>query len=304
MFIKGKVMQQGFFDSFDNTKIYYYEWDDVKDPKGVVQIIHGMAEHAGRYDNFAKFLNQNGLIVFADDHRAHGNTAGVDNLGKYDGFDLFEDTLQDEIFISQKLKNKYKLPLYVLGHSYGSFITQAYIQRCQLYDKAIICGSALMKNRLDVKLGKFIAKTTMKHKGKDAPAKLIEKINFGGYNKKVKSGSWLNTDEGEVKKYFADKFCGKPFSAKFYVDFFSSFDRIYKKSYVLQISKDKPIFLIAGDKDPVGSMGKSVIKLFKFYKKLDLDVRIKLYKGARHEILNEKIKETVYNDVLEFINAK
>ena len=159
-----------------------------------------------------------------------------------------------------------------------------------------------MKNRFDVKLGRLIAKITMDKKGKDAPAKLIEKINFGGYNKKVKSGSWLNTDENEVKKYFADKFCGKPFSAKFYVDFFSAFDRIYKDDYVELIDKNKPLLIISGKDDPVGGMGKSVVDLYKFYISLDIkDVSLKLYNGARHEILNEPIKKQVYSDIIEFL---
>ena len=294
-------MEEGFFESFDKTKIYFYKWDDVENAKGVVQIIHGMAEHAGRYEDFAKMLNKSGYIVFADDHRAHGRTSGEEGLGKYDGEDLFLDTLKDEIFISKKLKDEYDLPLYIFGHSYGSFITQNYIENSNLYDKAIICGSALMKNRLDVKFGKMIAKITMKNKGKDAPAKLIEKINFGGYNKKVKTGSWLNTDEIEVKKYFADKFCGKPFSAKFYVDFFSAFSRIYKKENLKKIDKTKPILVISGKSDPVGSMGKSVTKLYNFYKNLGLNVDLKLYDNARHEILNEPIKESVYQDIIMFL---
>lgn len=296
-------MKEGFFESFDKEKIYYYEWDDVESPKGVVQIIHGMSEHAFRYDEFAKKLNKAGYIVFADDHRAHGKTAGeLSRIGKYDKDNLFLDTLQDEIFISKMLK-KYNLPLYVFGHSYGSFLTQAYIEKCKLYEKAIICGSALMKNRAKVKVGLFIAKMTMRHKGKDAPAKLIEKMSFNSYNKKCKGGYWINSDEEEGKKYYADPLCTQPFSAKFYVDFFGAFSTIYKKEYVDAIDKSKPILLIAGKEDPVGDYGKSVINLYKFYINLDIqDVEMKLYDNARHEILNEpKIKDQVTKDVIDFI---
>ena len=293
---------QGFFESFDKTKIHYYKWDEVDKPKGVVQIIHGMAEYAGRYENFAKYLNSVGYIVFADDHRAHGETAPDESkIGKYDGENLFFDTLKDELFISKKLKEEYNLPLFVFGHSYGSFLTQVYIQNSNIYDKAIICGSALMKGRVDVKLGLLIAKLTKAFKGKDANAKLIEKINFGGYNKKFKEGVWLNSVKEEAEKYYADKFCGKSFSAKFYVDFFGAFSKIYKKKNLLKIDKTKPIFIIAGNDDPVGSMGKSVTKLYNFYKKLGLDAYVKLYSGARHEILNEKIKNEVYEDIREFL---
>jgi len=295
-------MKEEFFESFDKAKIYSYEWNEVEKPVGVVQIIHGMAEHAKRYDEFARKLNEEGYIVFADDHRAHGKTSGVERLGLYDGVDLFEDTLQDEIFISKMLKEKYKLPLFIFGHSYGSFLCQAYIEKSKLYEKAILCGSALMKNRLDVKFAKIIAKITAKHKGKDAPAKLIEKINYGGYHKKVKLGSWLNSDEAKAKEYYKDKFNGKPLSAKFYIDFFSAFDRIYKKEYTDGIDRNKPILIISGKNDPVGNMGKSVQKLYKFYIELDVsDVKMKLYEGARHEILNEPTREKVYEDIIDFL---
>lgn len=298
-------MKEGFFHSFDNSKIYFYEWQDVKNPKGVVQIIHGMAEHAKRYDEFAKALNKAGFIVFADDHRAHGKTSGEANLGIYGGKDLFDDTLQDQLFISQMLKEKYHLPLFIFGHSYGSFLTQAYIEKSTLHHKAILCGSALMKGKFEVKLARILAKLTARFKGSNAPAKLIEKLTFGGYDKKVKSGSWLNSDEDIAKEYYKDKFNGKPMSAKFYVDFFSAFTRIYKKDLTKMIDPNKPLLLIAGENDPVGNNGKSVRNLHKFYLSLGIkDVQLTLYKGARHEIINEPIKESVYADVISFLNEK
>lgn len=298
-------MKEGFFESFDNAKIYFYEWNNVENPKGIVQIIHGMAEHAKRYAEFAKALNKAGFIVFAADHRAHGKTAGEKSLGLYDGTDLFEDTLQDQLFISKMLKEKYQLPLFIFGHSYGSFLTQAYIEKSSLHDKAILCGSALMKGRLEVKLARFIAKLTAKFKGKNAPAKLIEKLTFGGYDKKIKSGSWLNSDQKIANEYYKDKFNGKPMSAKFYIDFFSAFNRIYKKKLTESIAKNKPLLLIAGKEDPVGSSGKSVQKLHNFYLSLGIkDVRLKLYDGARHEIINEPIRSNVYTDVITFLKEK
>lgn len=295
-------MKNKFIKSFDDTKIYCYIWDDVKKPKGVVQIFHGMAEHAKRYDHFAKFLNKQGYIVFADDHRGHGKTARDTKLGTYKGKDIFYDTLRDEIFFSRMLKKKYKLPLYIFGHSYGSFIAQEYITQCNLYDKAIICGSAFMKGRVDVKFGLMLAwqlKTFAAHK----PAKLIEKINFSSYQKLVKTGSWLNSNDKEVKKYYADKYNGYALSNKFYFNMFNAFRHIYKKSAIKKIPKEKPIFLIAGEHDPVGNMSKSVKALNKFYQSIGLkDIHLKIYKNARHEILNEpKIQKTVYKDVIKFI---
>jgi len=298
-------MEQGFINSFDGTQIYVYAWTDVKEPKGIVQIFHGMSEHAKRYEDFAKFLNAKGYLVFADDHRAHGKTAGsVSNLGRYNQTsNLFYDTLLDELLLSELLVKEYNLPLYVFGHSYGSFLCQAYIEKSSFHKKAIMCGSALMKNRIDIKLGKLVAKITAKHKGNNAIAKLVEKFSFGSYNKKVKNGSWLNSDQEEVKKYNQDPYCGQPFSAKFYVDFFTTFDWIYNKEHTRKIDTNKPILLIAGKEDPVGSMGKSVADLYKFYTGLEIkNLKMRLYQNARHEILNEPtIKQEVYNEILSFI---
>lgn len=297
-------MPSKFIKSFDGRDIFCYLWDNVKHPKGVVQIFHGMAEHAKRYEPFAKVLNKNGYIVFADDHRAHGKTANGKKFGTYDGKDVFYDTLMDEAFFSTMLKKKYNLPLYVFGHSYGSFIAQEYITTCNEYDKIVICGSALMKGRLDVAFGRFLT-WNMKLFAPNKDAKLIEKINYSSYQKLVGKGSWLNSNNNEVKKYFADPFNGKPLSNKFYYNMFKAFKRMYRKSTVNKISKTKPIFIIAGDHDPVGNMGKSVKKLYEFYNSMKLNCKLKLYEGARHEILNEpSIKEQVYDDVLSFFNSK
>lgn len=294
---------EGYIKSFDNEEIYFYEWDEVKNPIGVVQIFHGMSEHAKRYEPLARFLNEQGFIVCADDHRAHGKTAReVENVGKYDKGNLFEDTLQDEIFISKMMVQKYHLPLYIFSHSYGSFLCQAYIERCDYYKKAILCGSALMKGRFNVKLGLMVAKMTAKFKGPNAPAKFITKVNFDGYNKKFKGGSWLNTIQEEVTKYKSDPFCSQTFSAKFYIDFFSSFKKTYSKEAVSAIDKSKPLYIIAGEQDAVSNMSKLAIKLYNFYKKLGVqDVKLTIYEGARHEIHNDKCRDKVYQDILQFL---
>ncbi|MBQ0045688.1 MAG: lysophospholipase [Mycoplasma sp.] len=296
-------MTEKFINSFDGKRIYCYLWDDVDKPIGIVQIFHGMAEHAKRYEELAKELNKAGYIVFADDHRGHGKTPeNGKKLGTYEGKDIFIDTLKDEIFFSKMLKHKYSLPLYVLGHSYGSFLAQEYITKYDDYEKVIICGSALMKGRLDVKFGLFLA-WFLKLAASKKEAKLIEKINYSNYNKMVKEGSWLNTDTKEVEKYYADDFNGKPLSNKFYFNMFNGFRHMYRRSAIKRIPKDKPIFLIAGENDPVGSMSKSVKALHDFYKKNNIkNVEMKIYKNARHEILNEpKIKQEVYKDIINFL---
>lgn len=297
-------MKEGFVKSFDDTIIYRYLWDDVENPKGVVQIFHGMSEHAKRYEDLALFLNKNGYIVFANDLRGHGKTAlDLDNLGTYQGIDIVWDTIMDEIFFTRELKEEYNLPVHILGHSYGSFIALAYIQKCKLYSKAILCSSALLKDRLSVKLAKNIAKITYKNKGSDAPAVLIDKLTFGSYDKKVKGGSWLNSSNDLAAKYYEDPYCGFIMSAKFYLNFFSMFDWIYKPNFIDNLDKEKPIYLIGGKEDPFSKNGKLVQKLFKYFVQQDIKhVKMNLYTGARHEILQEPTKDKVYKNILKFLN--
>ena len=133
------------FTSFDNTILQCYLWNDVKNPKGVVQISHGMAEHARRYDAFAQFLNANGYIVFADDHRAHGMTSTKQSKKGIYGYhkgDIYNDTVRDEIAITAHLKERFGLPVVYLGHSYGSMLGQRYIEMKNDSCGAILCGSA------------------------------------------------------------------------------------------------------------------------------------------------------------------
>lgn len=291
--------------SFDGTKLHTYKWDDVKNPIGVVQIIHGMAEHALRYDDFAKYLNKHGYIVYADDHRAHGKTAGTPSkVGKYPvDSNIFYDTTEDELFISEKLVKEYNLPLVVFGHSYGSIITQKYIQSSTLHAGAILSGTSYMNTFLN-KIAIRIARSTRKNKGDNAPAKLIEKLSFESYNKKFKTGLWITSNEKIAEEYKKDKFCGVPFSAKFYDDMLTASIQLYSNHRLERIDKNIPIFLMSGKQDLFGLKGKAVVKLYKAYAYHDIhNLKMKLYPNMRHEILNEIGNEVVYQDVLDFLDT-
>ena len=276
-------------------------WDNVKSPKAVVQIIHGMQEHATRYDYFAQFLNKNGYIVFATDLRGHGQTAkDIKVLGHTNG-DIFKEIVSDQIIITEKLNKRFNLPVYVVGHSFGSFITQRYIQVCALSNKAVIVGSSYTKTLLN-KMGLLVANLTALIKGNHAEAKLVEKLSFGAYAKKFENGNWLCSDEEQFNKYKADPYCGTPFPICFYKSMLKNIVKNYKN--LDNISKDQKVMLVAGECDPVGNYGKGVTKLYNEYKKHDVDVEIKLYAGGRHEILNEVNRDEVFEDILKFLDKK
>lgn len=285
---------------FENKDLTCYFWDEVKKPKAVVQIIHGMQEHAKRYSNFAEFLNKNGYIVFASDLRGHGETAGnVMDLGHTNG-DIFKEIVSDQVIITQKLKEQYNLPVYVLGHSFGSFIAQRYVQVCNLSDKVVICGSAYT-NTLLMKAANIIAHLTGLFKGNHATAKLIEKLSFGSYAKQFEDGNWLCSDNQVFLDYKADPYCGTPFPACFYKSMFKNITKNYKDLKL--ITPEQKIMLIAGTNDPVGGKNASLVKkLYNVYTKNKVKVELKLYENDKHEILNGTNKEQVFADVLEFYN--
>ncbi len=290
-------MEEKIVKGHNNKQLKAYLWNDCPSPQGILFIFHGMQEHARRYDHFAQFCNKNGLLVFANDLRAHGHSAkDIASLG-YDEGDIFDSTVKDQIIIAKKLVKQYKLPLYILGHSFGSFIAQAVIQQ-YTPEKVVLCGSAYTKN-LNVKLGKMIAKLTCRHKGEKAPAKLVEKLSFQKYGKKFFNNNWLSRDEKVMNDYLSDELCGTPFPASFYRSMFTHMLTNYKNTK--NISHCLPIYIISGEKDPVGANGKLPVKLCYEYKKLKKNARIKIYCDARHELLNETNKEEVYNDVLTFI---
>lgn len=278
------------FTSYDQKQIFVREWTDVKDPAGVVQIAHGMNEYAARYDKFARALNALGYIVVADDHRGHGDT-DTDTLGYCEG-DMFTDTLKDMAGIAKYYGEKFPKVKYVLfGFSYGSFLTQAFIEKyARFLDGAIIAGSS-RQNGAAVLAGRVFAEIGGAFKGKDAPAEFVNNVVFGGYDKKIggEKFSWLSVDEENNEKYRADPYCMYVCSNNFFAGFFKGLSGLYKKKNAAGLDRELPLLLISGAEDPVGGE-KGVGRLYDFYKKQGMKrVEKYLIEGSRHEFLNEKV---------------
>lgn len=304
----GEIMKTEKFKSFDGTVLQCYLWDEVRNPKGVVQIAHGMAEHARRYDHFATYLNKNGYIVFADDHRAHGMTSTKQSTKGVKGYhkgDIYSDTVRDEVAITDYLKAKYNLPVIYFGHSYGSMVGQRYAEMNHLADGIVLSGSAMMKGAL-LTAGAAISKLQYKTKGGEVKADLLDKMSFGSYNapfKKEGPFAWLSRDREQVKKYIFDEQCGYVMSISFFKHFLNGLKESYKAENLASVDKNIPIAIFSGDNDPVGGNGKLVTALYDQYKNLGVkDVTAKLYEGARHEIINETNNAEVYQDILDAAN--
>ena len=300
---KGKKL---YIPGFDESLIYTYTWTPSVEPKGVIFIIHGMVEHIARYEYFAKTCNKAGFIVFGMDLRAHGQTVGdAYKVGKYDG-DLFGDCVKDVIFMADKLHEQYKkLPIVLLGHSYGSFVLQEVVQKYDNYALAVFSGSANMKGQVSVAAGKIVAKITRAFKGKDAPAKMLYKLSFGTYGKGFANHNWLTRDEQIFEQYKQDLFCGNICSAQFYISFFEHLSKLYKAKNLANIDSKKPLLLVSGACDPVGGKNhKLVDKLYALYQKLGLNVTCKIFDDCRHEILNELNKDEIMQYIIDFCNQK
>ena len=287
--------------SFDSKKISVVEWG-VENPVGIILISHGMCEHALRYDRFAKAMNMAGYLVVADDHRAHGKTDP--EIPGYSDGDIFNDTLKDMAMILKKYGEDYpNLKKILFGHSYGSFLSQRFIEEYHTYiDGAILGGSANMKGILPV-AGGVVASIGGFFKGKNKPAKFINHITFDNYNKQLGGKSFISSIEEECLRYNEDPDCGYICSNAFYKYFFNGLKQIYKAKNIEKLNRDLPMLIISGAKDPVGEFSKSTTKLYEMYKACGVkDVTLKLYDGVYHEYLNDTSKEEATNDILTFAN--
>lgn len=300
------------FKGEEGLDIYTYKWEDenIKNSKAVVQIAHGMAETAQRYETFAKVLTKNGYIVYINDHRGHGKTAKIiENVGHLAEKEGFRCLVEDMYTLTNIIKKENEdLPIYLFGHSMGSFASQRYIMDySNNLSGLILCGSN-GKQGIILNLAHMIINREIKKYGRRSRSNKINDLIFGGEiirrNEKTKF-DWLSRDKEQVEKYINDPFCGVVCSCGFFYDLIQGLKEIEDKENLKKVPLDVPIYIISGDKDPIGKNGKGVLRLRDRYIKLGVkDVTCKLYKGGRHELLNEINKEEVFEDVICWLNNK
>ncbi len=296
------------FTTNDNVNIVYFE-HTTENPKANVIIVHGMAEHAQRYDDFANFLNKNGFNVYAYDQRGHGKTAGkVEKQGFFAEKDGWNKVTGDLKTMIETANSEFPdIPVFIFGHSMGTFVTRTYIADYDDCVRGVILSGTTGSAGLLGKTGILLTNIIMLFKKKNSPSPLMNKLSFGDFNKAFKPNrtdfDWLSRDEAQVDKYIEDPYCGAIFSVGFYNDMMKGLEYVNKTTVAEKVRKDLPMFLISGDKDPVSKNGKQVKDVFEMYKNTGIsDISMKLYEGARHEILNEINKDEVYNDILNWLN--
>lgn len=286
-------MKEEKFISYDNTPLHAYIFE-VENPKGIVQIVHGVQENCKVYFKFAEFLNKNNYSVFMVDQRAHGKTCeSPEEQGKVNG-DVFVQSVKDQLYISNFLHDKYKLPIYVIGHSYGSFILQAYIKENKYAKKVIMLGTTFTKC-FSFKLAKIVCKIFPKDKRANFSAKNI--MTF--WNKKFKDGNWICKKDEDFAKQNQTKNAPIAFTYGFYSSMFSNISKLYQD--MNKINKNLPILVLSGKQDVISGYGKGIYKLEKVYDKNNLNAKFIVYPNLRHNILYSSKKDEVEQDIVNFL---
>lgn len=313
------MQTQNFYQKMsDGIDVSVNRWlpDEGQEIKGIVQLVHGMVEHAIRYDRLGSILAENGWVLSAHDQRGHGKTArraeqegkGMFGLlAEKDGFNRVVKDV-DEVIIKVKSDFPGKETI-LLGHSFGSFVSQSYIENYAAnINGCVLCGTAGPRVPLAT-AGEFCARFIALFHGKKAHSEFLRKMAFGGYTKHiphaVNGQEWLSRDPTNVQVYLDDKWCGFNPTVGFYCDMMYGLKTIHKAANMKKIPCSLPVFFIFGSEDPVGDYGKTIKKLIAIYKRNGMtDVSFKEYPGARHELFNERNRDEVTADLLQWINSR
>ena len=296
------------FMASDGVRIALHNWLPNSKPVTIIQIVHGMAEYAMRYDRFAQEAIRHGYAVYAADLRGHGETAGsIEKLGYLADKNGFERVMEDQHEITLRLHTTYpETPIILFAHSFGSFIAQLYLETYGNNISACILSGTKGPDPITVYTGKMLANLIALFAGRKKKSPMLTKLTFSGYNKHIPNAesqnSWLSRDREEVRAYDATPWAGFVCTAGFYQDLLHGLSVIHSKKMLRQIPKNIPILLLSGTEDPVSSYAATVQKLSEIYKQLGLAVQIKLYEGGRHESLNEINREEVTQDIIAWID--
>lgn len=272
-------------------------WLPEGEVRAAVQLIHGMCEHIGRYDAFARRLAELGCAVFARDLPGHG--ADCPTLG-YSGDDMWQETLTVLRQDHQALRDRFPgVPVIVFGHSYGSFLLQRLIPELGA-DAYILSGSNRQQDAQ--KLGRLLAMA--RELPPAEPAERLAQLTFVAYNQSFDAegpNAWLSRDLEQVEKYNADPLCGFVSSGAFYQGMYGGLIGLCDPAFPPATEKATPILVMSGDKDPVGNFGTGVEALAALYRERGYNVTLRLYPEGRHEMLNETNRDEVVSQITHFI---
>lgn len=311
-----KVTELGYLSKDGETTVFALMWEPTGTakvaPKAIVQIVHGMAEHIQRYDDFARYLVSCGFIVCASDHIGHGKSITEKSewgcLPAQDGMDiLIEDVHELRKTVAARFSRK--TPYFIFGHSMGSMVVRMYVTRyAEGLTGAILSGTS-QQSALFTGVGRILARRIAASKGESHKSDFLHRMGAGAFAKGVENArtefDWMSTDDAVIDAFIADESCGARFSAGGYSTVAEVAGAVTKQSNVAKVDKDLPLLFVAGTLDPVGNNGKGVTAAAEALTSAGVKrVDTILYEGMRHEVLNEPGHEQVYADVSAWMEAR
>lgn len=291
-----------------DTQVSVRRWRPDGEAKAVVQVAHGLAEHAARYARFAQELTDAGYAVYASDHRGHGATSGPrGTFGERGGWDL---VVADLHAVTERAKAENPgLPLFLVGHSMGSFLSRAYAaEHGHELAGLVLSGTAGGAGALG-RVGLLIATLQGRLRGHGHVSGLMNTLTFGQYNAAFKPSrtefDWLSRDPAEVDRYIDDPDCGFVFTAGGFGDLLRGLAAVNSDAVVRRVPSGLPVHLASGDADPVGGKGGAGVKAVaeQLRRSGVRDVTVTLWPGARHEILNETNRDEVTAEIIDWLDA-
>ena len=295
--------------SADKVALFVYRWLPRAAPKAVIQIAHGLFEHAGRYARLAGALTRAGYAVYAGDHRGHGKTVSMPEdfgfLAERDGWRKCADDLWG---LNQHIAADHPgLPIVLIGHSMGSFMAQQFIsEHGEALSGAVLCGSNGHSRWLigTVRIVACVERLLFGPHGRSA---LVHSIIFGSFNRKFEpirtEADWISRDSAEVDKCIADPLCHFRPTLQLWIDVLGALTEIGKPARLAHIPKHLPIYVIGGTRDPVGAKGKGIEQLLTAYRVAGLQrVTYRSYPEARHELFNETNRDEVTRELLAWLD--
>ena len=293
------------------TALHVVEWLPGESPRAVLQISHGVSEYILRYGDFAKFLTARGFAVVGNDHLGHGQSVAPGAPRLYFGPAGSWNTVVDDLYALQRLESRKfpGLPYFLLGHSMGSFLVRTYLIRYPgTVDGAILMGTGQMSPAL-VAAGRAIAAAESVRVGEENSSPIIQRLAFETYNRAFAPNrtafDWVSSDAAAADAYVADPYCGENPSVGLFREMLEGIAFITRQRNVEQMNRNTPVLFVSGGEDPVGERGKGVERAYQSFRRAGVrDLALKLYPGARHEILNDTCRMEVYGNLAAWLLAR
>ena len=290
----------------DEHEIHVQSWLPSRDVTAVIQVLHGLGEHADRYARFAATATHRGYALYVHDHRGHGSRAAqAGYFSDHSGWQcLVEDARRVNLLIRRRHADRV---IVLLGHSMGSFLAQTYAMRHGGELSGLILSASTWPSRLQLIPARMLAQLETWRRGRRGTSALLDKLGFGNYNKSFEPArtgfDWLSRDAQEVDKYIADPRCGGPYTCGLWQDLLDGLLELSNEKSLAAIPATLPIMITGGSTDPIGG-DTGMSQLAAHYGEAGHQhIKVKIYSGGRHEMLNEINRDQVSRDWLDWIGA-